>query len=181
MGADTWAIVAATGLGPIFAVGITLWRESARELRARRLHVFRVLMSTRGLVVSHEHVNALNLVEVDFYDCKKVIAAWQAYKAHLDSGATSEAQNWGDTRDGLLARLLHEIGKVLHFGIPAMDIFKGGYAPIAWLKQEKLERGALLYVKDLFEGKKSLPVSTVQAPNVPLPSGEEYGLPPLKK
>lgn len=181
MAADTWAIVAATGLGPIFAVSITLWRESVRELRSRRLHVFRVLMSTRGSALSHEHVNALNLIEVDFYDCKGVITAWQSYKGHLDHGANPDTAQWGETRDSLLAKLLSEIGNVLKFGIPAIDIFKGGYAPIAWLRQENLERGALLFVKDLFDGKRSLPVSTVQTANNPLPPGEVYGAPPITR
>lgn len=38
---ETWAIVAATGLGPVLAVGITLWREKVTALYNRRLHVFR--------------------------------------------------------------------------------------------------------------------------------------------
>jgi hypothetical protein len=87
MTSETGAIVAATFLGPIFAVLITIWRESASRKYSRRLHVFRTLMSTRKIGISPDHVNALNLVEVDFYKCKKVEAAWKSYQEHLsDSG-----------------------------------------------------------------------------------------------
>ena len=44
---DTWAIVAATVLGPIFAVAITFWRKGRNSLKTRRLWVFRTLMATR--------------------------------------------------------------------------------------------------------------------------------------
>ena len=80
---DTWAIVAATGLGPIFAVLITFWRDARNSLRTRRLWVFLTLMATRRVNISPEHVNALNLVEVDFYACEMVQKHWKIYKDHL--------------------------------------------------------------------------------------------------
>ena len=73
---DTWAIVAATGLGPIIAILITLWRGAVTSKYNRRLYVFRTLMATRKVGISPDHVNSLNLVEVDFYGCRKVEAAW---------------------------------------------------------------------------------------------------------
>jgi len=63
---ETWAIVAATFLGPIFAVSVSIWREAITAKYTRRLHVFRTLMSTRRVGISLDHVNAINLVEVDF-------------------------------------------------------------------------------------------------------------------
>jgi hypothetical protein len=72
MSGEAWAIVAATGLGPIFAVALTLWRGGAYVKYQRRLHVFRTLMATRRIPISPDHVNALNLIEVDFYKCKKL-------------------------------------------------------------------------------------------------------------
>jgi hypothetical protein len=99
---ETWAIVAATALGPIVAVIITLWREAARDKYNRRLFVFRTLMSTRRAPISNEHVNALNLIEVDFYDCKAVEAAWKPYKDHLNTGPDDEA--WREKKENLLAK-----------------------------------------------------------------------------
>ena len=128
---ETWAIVAATAFGPIAAVLITLWRQAVTTTYDRRLHVFRMLMATRKTNISAEHVNALNLVEVDFYHCPKVQVSWKAYRAHLydDSKGPTPDAAWEDKRDNLPARLIFEMGKVLRYDVPAIEIYRGGYAP----------------------------------------------------
>ena len=71
---DTWAIVAATGLGHDFvAVLITLLCVT-HEIRSEHAAsgYFAPLMATCRVNISPEHVNALNLVEVDFYACEMV-------------------------------------------------------------------------------------------------------------
>jgi hypothetical protein len=155
---DTWAIVAATGLGPVFAVAITLWRERARAKYNQRLHVFRTLMATRRIGISPDHVNALNLVEVDFYKCGKVETAWGKYKAHLNMTGRPEDDAWREEKERLLAQLLFEIAAVLHFKIPALDIFKGGYAPGGWAHRDARAIGAMEFIYELSEGTKGLPV-----------------------
>jgi hypothetical protein len=155
---ETWAIVAATGLGPILAVVVSLFREAAAAKYNRRLHVFRTLMATRKLGISADHVNALNLVEVDFYKCPKVEKAWNSYKNHLNDTSKPEDEAWHETKERLLANLLFEIAAVLGFKIPAMDIFKGGYAPKGWAHRDLLAVGALEYIYELSQGTKYLPL-----------------------
>jgi hypothetical protein len=155
---DTWAIVAATGLGPIFAVALTLWREKVRTKYNQRLHVFRTLMATRRIGISPEHVNAINLVEVDFYKCAKVEAEWKKYKAHLNPTGRAEDNAWREEKEKLLAQLLFEIAAVLHFKIPTLEIFKGGYAPGGWAYRDARALGALEFVYELSEGKKGVPM-----------------------
>lgn len=158
MNADTWAIVAATGLGPIFAVLITFWRESRNSVMTRRLWVFRTLMATRRTGISPEHVNALNLVEVDFYACEKVQEQWKNYKDHLFSNAP-EDDTWRERKEKLLASMLFEMGEALRLKIPAMDIFKGGYAPKGWAHREMRQLEAMEFIHDLSTGAKSVPIS----------------------
>ena len=166
--ADTWAVVAATGLGPVLAVALTLgftyWREieaikeKAREgIYNRRLHVFRVLMSTRRVRISPDHVNAINLVEVDFYGCAAVEAEWKTYKSHLNDTSKPEDEAWRRTKEKLLAKLLFEIAKVLKFDIPAIEIFEGGYAPGGWAHRDLRYTGALEYLHELREGRTPCP------------------------
>src|ERR1700693_6350021 len=155
---DTWAIVAATGLGPIFAVAITLWRETVRTKYNQRLHVFWTLMVTRRIGISPEHVNAINLVEVDFYKCEKVEAEWKKYKAHLNPTGRAEDNAWREEKEKLLAQLLFEIAVVWRFKIPALEIFKGGYAPGGWAYRDARALGALEFVYELSEGKKAVPI-----------------------
>jgi hypothetical protein len=159
MTTETGAIVAATCLGPILAVALSLWREGVRTKYGRRLHVFRTLMATRQVGISNEHVNALNLIEVDFYKCRKVQAAWNDYKEFLnDRSKLPASQQWLDEKEKLLAKLLSEIAVVLNFKIPAIDIFKGGYAPEGWAYRDTRAMGALEFIHELSEGKKVLPL-----------------------
>ena len=169
---ETWAIVAATGLGPILAIALSLWRDSVNAIYNRRLYVFRTLMATRRINISGDHVNALNLVEVDFYHCADVIKAWIKYKEHLSNTGVPEDDVWREKREKLLAELLCEIGKVLNFNIPAMEIFKGGYAPQGWAHRDAQQLGAYQFANDLAKGDKLLPIY-VAGINQPSPPGSE--------
>ena len=155
---DTVAIVLATGLGPILAVAVTLWHEHRNSVYHRRLHVFRTLMATRKTAISVDHVNALNLVEVDFYGCKKVDTSWKAYISHLNDTSRPEDELWLEKKEKMLAQLLFDMGAILNFDIPAMEIFKGGYAPQRWANQNAQQFGALKFINDLAEGNKSIPM-----------------------
>ncbi|MFM0695631.1 hypothetical protein PQQ64_25565 [Paraburkholderia graminis] len=158
MNPDTWAIVAATFLGPIFAVAITLWRDSASKKYTRRLHVFRTLMATRKIGISPDHVNALNLVEVDFYKCTKVEIAWKSYLEHLNLSGRPEDDAWRETKEKRLAELLFHMGVVLKIEIPPLDIFKGGYAPMGWAYKDARSNEVLEFVHELSEGTKVVPI-----------------------
>jgi hypothetical protein len=167
--ADTWAVVLATATGLVAAVLITLWRERRASIRARRLDIFRTLMATRQVGISAQHVNSLNLIEVDFYGCVKVQKEWQEYKGHLFSGG-DEDDAWREKKERLLANLLCEMAKTLRYKIPAMDIFKGGYAPKGWWHSQGRVFEALEYVHDLATVKKALPMwlhGTTQHPPAP--------------
>jgi hypothetical protein len=123
-------------------------------------------MATRRMAISNEHVNAINLVEVEFYKCKSVEAAWVNYKNHLNDTNRPEDEAWREKKENLLAKLLAEIASVLGFKIPAIDIFKGGYAPGGWAARDALGLGALEFIRDLSMTKKTLPI-WVAGPPVP--------------
>ena len=157
MSGETWAIVAATGLGPVLAVALTFWRDNRRSHWDRRLWVFRTLMATRQAGISAEHVNALNLVEVYFYRHGKVQTNWRSYKEHLFSGGPEDA-SWYEKKERLLANLLFEMAKALRFNIPAIDIFKGGYAPKGWEHRNNRQAEAMEYIYELSRGTKIVPI-----------------------
>lgn len=52
--------------GPILAVQVQKLIESWRSKRERKFIIFRVLMATRGTPVSPQHVEALNLIDIEF-------------------------------------------------------------------------------------------------------------------
>lgn len=186
-----WAVVVATFVGPITAVGITLWytnrqdraretrtnaKAKADELYARRLQIFRTLMATRRVGINPDHVSALNLIEVDFYKCEKVESAWKAYKAHLFlKNIPAGDPEWEKEKEKLLARLLFQIGIVLDFNIPELDIYEGGYSPEGWAWRDSLQSEVLGFFRELRRGEKLFPiwaavhVNEPQAPQIAAP------------
>ena len=107
MSNETWAIVIATFMGPIFAVWIPLWREGRNDRQSWRLYIFRTLMATRKIAMSREQVDALNLIETEFHREANVQDAFAAYVGHLYQDANSP--NWDQERQDHLARLLHHM------------------------------------------------------------------------
>jgi hypothetical protein len=176
MNIDTWAVVLATIAGPLSAVLITRWDDHRREARNRLLHVYRVLMATRKMAISQEHVGAINLIEVEFHGVKPVIEAWSAYITHLNSpnppGATTgQAEAWEARRGELLAILLVKIAA--HLGTPKgeIEIMHGGYAPQGWITQEQRLNAIQDYAIGLSHGQAVVPMVVAQQmpPNNPYP------------
>ena len=48
------------------AVQVQKWLEVFREERGRKLWIFKTLMATRASAVSAEHVQALNMIDLEF-------------------------------------------------------------------------------------------------------------------
>ncbi len=168
IGWEAWAIVAATVVGPVAAIVVSLlmsWRHDARaQLRERRMRVFRALLATRGTAAHYDHVSSLNLIEIDFYKVSPVIDAWRAYMRHLNSGpmdrimTPEEDKVFGDARTDLLATLLKRIADFLGFEMGEIDLKRGGYSPRAWGIQEHRDAAAKEAVIELALGRAKIRV-----------------------
>lgn len=55
-------------LWPILAVQSQKYIELIKENKSRRLKIFKTLMSTRGERLSRGHVQALNLIDMEFME-----------------------------------------------------------------------------------------------------------------
>ena len=64
--ASDLALIAATFLGPVFAIQVQKFLEKRQGDRARRDRIFKTLMSTRTAVLSLAHVEALNMINIEF-------------------------------------------------------------------------------------------------------------------
>ncbi|QOR38570.1 hypothetical protein HNO52_08650 [Billgrantia diversa] len=124
-------------LAPIAAVQVQKWLEVFREQRGRRLNVFKTLMATRAANVSPEHVQALNMIDLEFQGkrYKPITDTWKAYLDHLASypkdGGETLQQQWGEKRVDRLVSLLMEMGKSLGYEFDEVHVKKGVYAPEA--------------------------------------------------
>jgi hypothetical protein len=113
--------------------------------------------------ISHDVVGAFLAQAKSLLDDRRsydiaLEAAWSSYKSHLNDSSKPEDEAWHETKERRLAELLFEIAAVLGFKIPALDIFKGGYAPKGWAHRDLRAVGALEYVYELSQGTKSVPV-----------------------
>lgn len=139
--------------GPIIAVQLQKYLDRSREVRNRKLDVFKVLMASRGATLSAPHVEALNRIDLEFSGNKKynkVIEAWKEYfdnlciKVDTDENLTI----WGVRNEELRANLLYEMGQSLGYNFDKVLIKRNIYSPIG---HERVERENELIRKGLLD------------------------------
>ena len=151
----TFAVV----LGPILAVQIQKWLEQVRNKTERKLKIFKTLMTTRATRVSIEHVQSLNMIDIEFLgkEYKKVISAWRNYHDHLSNGDPKSA-TWFEKNDDLFIELLLEMGKSLGYKFEKVMLLRTAYSPVAHgdieIEQQTIRRG----LASILSGKASFPV-----------------------
>jgi hypothetical protein len=161
-----WVNLTAIFLGPIIAVGMTIWLNNRRDDRQRRFQIFKDLMTTRGLQMSYEHVKALNAIEVEFHNEEKIMQAFREYLKCFEELSTSEYKNRTELeriefnlkKQNIFARLIHAIAKILKINIEQLDILSGGYAPQGWANDENEQRLLRQTFIKLFNNNNGLPI-----------------------
>lgn len=128
-----WAIVLAAIMGPVLAIQVQKVIERIQEKKNAKLWVFRQLMATRAAKLSREHCQALNMIDVAFYDEKPIREAW---KALFDSFCRKTADQTEDRiiheeREKLLVDLLYVMAKSLGYDFDRTDIKNQAYVPQA--------------------------------------------------
>jgi hypothetical protein len=165
-----WIYMITVVISPLIAVQVSEAINRRREGQSRRLWIFRTLMATRANRLSTEHVQALNMIDIDFHRSRyregrfrEVREAWRAYFTHLNKPAPEPwSEVFGNTGNELFIGLLFEMGKSLKYILTRTDISSVSYSPIA---HGLLERDQTLLRKRLLEvldGRRAIPI---QAPN----------------
>ena len=129
-------IIIATLVAPLLAVQAQKCLERFREDHDRKLRVFKTLMATRAASISSEHVQALNMIDLEFQGQKYkfVRTEWKTYLDHLSSYPKEKEQLqaiWDEKRIDLLAQLLIAMGQSLGYEFDHVHVKKGIYAPEA--------------------------------------------------
>ncbi|MDH5773415.1 MAG: hypothetical protein OEZ57_00695, partial [Nitrospirota bacterium] len=127
--ADGFMILAVL-IGPIVAVQLTRYLDNRKEVRERKLQVFKTLMATRGYTVSWDHVVALNRIDLEFdRENKKEKAVIEAWKEYLDLLGNKDitGEQWGVKRIDLLVELLYKMALVLDYDFDKTHIKNSSY------------------------------------------------------
>jgi len=170
-------------VGPIVAVRLTLRLETSREKVRRKYQTFHALMRTRRVTLSPDHVTALNVIQTEFHDDEKVIAAYKKYIDNLGGpvpapGSKEEAfKRFVDERDDAFNEMMFEIGRHLGFALDRRELAKYSYAPQGWVTAEAEQNAVRQLALELLQGKRPLPISPFQ----PSPSAGKFSPPPTIK
>jgi hypothetical protein len=70
-------------LAPIFALRVQKRLETAKEKGQRKLGIFKTLIATYATRVSPDHIQALNMINIEFYGIEAVLSSWHLYQKHL--------------------------------------------------------------------------------------------------
>jgi Family of unknown function (DUF6680) len=169
-----WLTMVAIVSGPIAAIRIDRFLQKQKESRERKIKLFRELMATRGTRLLPRHVEALNLITVEYSrnDSSEfpVFNAWKNYHAHLNDkivkgkGESTEAYEarstaWINKQINLLTELLKAMAKHLGYAFDDVEIRDGGYWPQGWTNVEGEQNRVRQLLLEILEGKRAFPVT----------------------
>jgi hypothetical protein len=150
--------------GPIKAVKITRDSDARREKRARQYAILSDLMKTRQARIDPLHVAAINLIELEFYECKAVTSAFKDYATHLNSHfpqAPEALDRHMDHGDALFSELLRRIADELDFKFDKDDLKRLAYLPIGISRHHDNSVMNASLLREVLEGKRPLQISNI--------------------
>lgn len=162
--------VIAMVVSPLIAVQVQKVLEERKIKSGRKEAIFKTLMATRASKLSQQHVEALNLIDLEFGNSSKsrdVIDAWKIYFDHLCQKANSESEiiQWNVIRENLFTDLLYKMSKQLKFNFDVVTIKRNCYTPIAYENtQKELEKIRDVWMK-IGSGEKVLTINLVSEQN----------------
>ncbi len=167
-------MIGAVIIAPILAVQVQKYLEKIRENRNRKIRLFYTLMSTRTSRLSLDHVQSLNLIDLEFYGTKfffckfrrkkykEVINSWKKYHDHLNT--PYEPNNWTNESDRLFVSLLFSMSIALGYDYDEVQLKRSAYAPIGHSDYENENLIIRQGMAKIFKGETTFPI------NISIPS-----------
>lgn len=167
-------MITAVLTSPTIAIQIDKCFEKIRDKKKRKLKIFRTLMATRANTIDPRHVEALNMIDIDFSDSEDVKNAWNNYLDHLGKKprppikgfkTNQEEQfhnhklaSWCEKSSPFLIKLLQVMGKSLSYDFNETHINNSHYYPEGSAKKEQDLLILRQQLVGLVEGRIALPV-----------------------
>ena len=148
-------------LGPILAIQVSQKLEDYKQRKARQVNIFKVLMATRATPIDVRHVEALNMIDIEFNGKnskeKDVLRAWKDYLDHLRNNASS-LEFWGPKKEELFVDLLHKMAICLNYKFEKSDLRNTSYFPKGLGQIHDLQRIILERFGEILNGERGFPV-----------------------
>lgn len=159
-GVMIWAVIQA----PKWAVKIQWDLQLLKEERDRRLALLKTLMSTRATPVDFRHVQALNMIDVEFSSQSAedlaVRSAWRDYLDALNNHDGFNDPSKVESRRDLLAELLQRMGKALNYSFDFAYLKGRVYYPVGHEDDAAMSTRMKKAVLEIVEGTRPLQVQT---------------------
>ncbi|MFM5500088.1 MULTISPECIES: DUF6680 family protein [Aeromonas] len=175
-------------LGPILAVQAQKYIERIQDKRNRRMALFKTLMSTRAERLNRDHVQALNMIDIEFYGRllpfiktryqtkteQAVTHAWKIYNNHLNHKDDYESlDQWIKKGDELFTNMLYAITQSLNYDYDKVQLQRDCYRPIAHGNIENTQLAILDGLDQLVNKGRPLPMYVVNLPTQDQPTSDE--------
>jgi hypothetical protein len=165
-----WLMLLAVLLSPFLAVYANILIERRRQRRERRLLIFKTLMATRASGLSPDHVQALNMIDIEFYGrdkkSKEVLQAWKSYLDHLGDQESYSDNSWVERRIDLFIDLIHKMSISLGYDFDKVHIKRTSYFPKGFGELEAdqtiIRKGIVAWLK----GELSVPMRVTDFPDM---------------
>lgn len=157
--------------GPIKALRIQRELDDSRQVRSRKMAIFRDLMSNRATRMSPVFVQALNLIDIEFSaaDEKSIRDSWRELQDHFNewgrmtAAQKQEESNRMDERAlDLLSELLLRMGRSLGYDFDKVYVRKGWYYPEGLGDIEREQHSLRKSLLRVLNGDSRLPVSVFE-------------------
>jgi len=161
MQVSDWLLIGATLLSPLIAVRAAAYLDRGWEHRQRKLAIFKTLMATRAMRLDPSHVQALNMIDVEFRRNnrteKKVIEAWTLYLSALSTKGLSP-ETWITKKDDLFIDLMYQMSLSLGYDLSKTDLQNTSYFPMGHGEMEDEQRTVRRGLAKVFKGEASFPI-----------------------
>ncbi len=174
-----WFTILAILVSPFLAVYAQSLIEENKEKRNRKIWIFKTLMSTRATPLDVNHVQALNMILLEFSEKnkkeKKVLDSWKVLMDNFGEDTTpptdpsqqaayeAKMERWGTANVENLVDLLKVMSETLGYSYDKIQLKKGVYYPKGHGEIEEELKVLRLLLLDLLAGHKSLKVSVQDA------------------
>jgi hypothetical protein len=165
-------LILATIAGPILAVQAQKWIERATERGSAQKRIFFALMATRATRVAPDHVQALNMIDLEFSGSgwrrqtsreREVVNRWRIYADHLNQDV-DEADLWNAHGDELFTDLLVALAAALRYSFDRVQLRRGIYYPRAHGEAETRRVVFEKAVVKVFTGESPLSMKITEVP-----------------
>jgi len=164
-----WLAILAILTAPIVALQIQKYIEDRKEIRARKMQIFRTLMATRATRLDAKHIEALNMIDIEFFKNKEITEAWKLLldnfanypKETKDPNYQVQFNSCVEKSDNLFVDLLHEMAKSLNYTFNKVYLKRGVYIPkgqVNILMDQEFMRSAFV---EVLSGKRTIPIKVV--------------------